>query len=150
MFLETIKSFRSRASSTPKAEEGKGGGGWLGSFFRSKPAIALDDDAVEGGAEQEEEDVLDPYELSKEWDVNRSLWERSWGDLSGGEGQRIALAVAFARGKGFGQGAEVVLLDGTFSFCSFFFLFPTSLSWSLALREMASPRSLCAGSGCDA
>lgn len=35
------------------------------------------------------------------------MWAREWSTLSGGEGQRIALAIAIGIG-----GAEVVLLDG--------------------------------------
>jgi ABC-type molybdate transport system ATPase subunit len=35
------------------------------------------------------------------------MWARDWSTLSGGEGQRIALAIAVGLG-----GAEVVLLDG--------------------------------------
>lgn len=35
------------------------------------------------------------------------MWQREWSTLSGGEGQRIALAIAVGVG-----GAEVVLLDG--------------------------------------
>jgi len=35
------------------------------------------------------------------------MWAREWSTLSGGEGQRIALAIAVGIG-----GAEVVLLDG--------------------------------------
>jgi len=35
------------------------------------------------------------------------MWAREWSTLSGGEGQRIALAIAIGLG-----GAEVVLLDG--------------------------------------
>jgi ABC-type iron transport system FetAB ATPase subunit len=50
---------------------------------------------------------LDPVELALEWGVDRRLWMREWGTLSGGEGQRLALAIALGIG-----GAEVVLLDG--------------------------------------
>jgi ABC-type Mn2+/Zn2+ transport system ATPase subunit len=35
------------------------------------------------------------------------LWDREWATLSGGEGQRIALAIAAGL-----PGAEVILLDG--------------------------------------
>jgi len=40
-------------------------------------------------------------------DVNEQLWDRDWSNLSGGEAQRIALAVALAI-----DSAEVLLLDG--------------------------------------
>jgi ABC-type iron transport system FetAB ATPase subunit len=104
-FLETVKTFRSRssASSSPASSSS-----WLPGFLQRKQAVALPEDG------NDETDVLDPYELASEWDVPRMLWERNWGDLSGGEGQRIALATAFARGSGFGNGAEVILLDGAF------------------------------------
>lgn len=52
-------------------------------------------------------EILDPIELSKKWGIDRHLWSRDWGTLSGGEGQRIALAIAIGLG-----GAEVLLLDG--------------------------------------
>lgn len=114
-FLETIKSFRSRSaapsSSGSPSSTSSAWSAWLPSFLQRKPAVALPD------ADADDE-VLDPYELSQEWDVDRLLWERSWGDLSGGEGQRIALATAFARGRGFGPGAEVILLDGACALAS--------------------------------
>ncbi|RSH80927.1 uncharacterized protein EHS24_008356 [Apiotrichum porosum] len=47
-----------------------------------------------------------PFELADEWDIDRVLWTRDWGTLSGGESQRIAMAVAVGMG-----GAEVLLLD---------------------------------------
>ena len=50
---------------------------------------------------------LDPMELASDWGVDRRLWMREWATLSGGEGQRLALAIALGIG-----GAEVVLLDG--------------------------------------
>ncbi|WVF66126.1 hypothetical protein IAT40_000865 [Kwoniella sp. CBS 6097] len=51
-------------------------------------------------------DVMDPLDLAQEWGIDKTLWRRDWGTLSGGEAQRIALAVAVAAG-----GAEVLLLD---------------------------------------
>jgi len=50
---------------------------------------------------------FDPIELASAWGIDKVLWRREWQTLSGGEGQRIALAI----GVGLG-GAEVVLLDG--------------------------------------
>lgn len=50
---------------------------------------------------------LDPYRIAEEWGIERTMWAREWSTLSGGEGQRVALAIAIGLG-----GAEVVLLDG--------------------------------------
>ena len=50
---------------------------------------------------------MDPYSIAEEWGIERVMWSREWSTLSGGEGQRIALAIAIGIG-----GAEVVLLDG--------------------------------------
>ncbi|WVQ62596.1 uncharacterized protein L199_000742 [Kwoniella botswanensis] len=49
---------------------------------------------------------LDPMDLAQDWGIDKPLWRRDWGTLSGGEAQRIALAVAVGIG-----GAEVLLLD---------------------------------------
>ncbi|KXN89251.1 Phosphate import ATP-binding protein PstB 1 [Leucoagaricus sp. SymC.cos] len=45
-------------------------------------------------------------EIGGRWGVDEYLWEREWSNLSGGEAQRIALAVALAFDT-----AEVLLLD---------------------------------------
>lgn len=50
---------------------------------------------------------VDPMGLAQDWGIDKPLWRRDWGTLSGGEAQRIALAVAVGIG-----GAEVLLLDG--------------------------------------
>lgn len=50
--------------------------------------------------------------MAAEWGIDKVLWGREWQTLSGGEGQRLALAIAIGIG-----GAEVVLLDG--KYCSF-------------------------------
>lgn len=62
---------------------------------------------------------LDPYRIAEEWGIERTMWARDWSTLSGGEGQRIALAIAIGLG-----GADVVLLDGEWqrSFCNHFLL----------------------------
>ncbi|KAK4685183.1 UDP-glucose/iron transport system ATP-binding protein, partial [Tremellales sp. Uapishka_1] len=49
---------------------------------------------------------LDPIDLAAEWGIEKPMWNRDWPTLSGGESQRIALAIAVGIG-----GAEVVLLD---------------------------------------
>ncbi|KAL1407074.1 hypothetical protein Q8F55_006487 [Vanrija albida] len=48
----------------------------------------------------------DPYDLADGWGIERTCWTRGWGTLSGGEAQRVALAIAIGLG-----GAEVILLD---------------------------------------
>jgi ABC-type iron transport system FetAB ATPase subunit len=90
-FLHTIRSFRSRQARA-----------------RSTRPSASDSHASEGdyGAVRGSESI-DPLELAAEWGIEKTMWKREWGTLSGGEGQRIALAVAVGVG-----GAEVVLLDG--------------------------------------
>jgi hypothetical protein len=46
-------------------------------------------------------------EVAERWGVHTFLWEREWSNLSGGEAQRIVLAIAFSLDT-----AEVLLLDG--------------------------------------
>lgn len=48
--------------------------------------------------------------IASSWGVDTQLWDRDWSNLSGGETQRIALAI----GVGLDT-AEVLLLDGTAS-----------------------------------
>ncbi|WWD22462.1 hypothetical protein CI109_106955 [Kwoniella shandongensis] len=48
----------------------------------------------------------EPMDLAQEWGIEKVLWTREWSTLSGGEAQRIALAIAVGIG-----GAEVLLLD---------------------------------------
>ena len=45
--------------------------------------------------------------ITKAWGMDPALWQREWATLSGGEGQRMSLAVAVSLGQ-----AEVILLDG--------------------------------------
>lgn len=47
-------------------------------------------------------------QVAEEWGIDEELWDRPWTSLSGGESQRIALAVAIGL-----PGSEVLLLDGT-------------------------------------
>lgn len=72
---------------------------------RKQPSNRTTDDSY--GSTRDELDPLDPLEIASDWGIERTMWAREWGTLSGGEAQRIALAVAVGVG-----GAEVLLLDG--------------------------------------
>ena len=48
-----------------------------------------------------------PIEISKAWGIDGEQWDRNWSNLSGGESQRIALAIAVGLNT-----AEILLLDG--------------------------------------
>jgi ABC-type iron transport system FetAB ATPase subunit len=109
VFLQTLQTFSSRSSHTSSASTNRSKS-YLPSFLQSSPAVALPEDSPSSSS-HDDSDVLDPYELSKEWDLPRGLWDRNWNDLSGGEAQRLSLAVALARGAGMGGGPEIVLLD---------------------------------------
>ena len=52
-----------------------------------------------------------PLEAGSRFGIDPNLWNRNWVDLSGGEGQRIMMAIGVALGA-----AEVLLLDGEFHF----------------------------------
>ena len=45
--------------------------------------------------------------LAASWGIAEETWDREFSSLSGGEAQRIALAVAVGLG-----GAEILILDG--------------------------------------
>ncbi|CCM02074.1 uncharacterized protein FIBRA_04151 [Fibroporia radiculosa] len=45
-------------------------------------------------------------ELAESWGIDEELWDRNWSNLSGGEMQRVALAIAVGL-----RSAEVLLLD---------------------------------------
>jgi len=47
-----------------------------------------------------------PLEVGSQFGIDPKLWSRNWADLSGGEGQRIMMAIGVALGT-----AEVLLLD---------------------------------------
>jgi translation initiation factor RLI1 len=48
-----------------------------------------------------------PLEVGARFGIDPDLWNRNWAELSGGEGQRIMMAIGVALGT-----AEVLLLDG--------------------------------------
>ena len=52
----------------------------------------------------------EPVAVASQWGIDEELWDRNWSSLSGGESQRIALAVAVGL-----HTADVLLLDGTLS-----------------------------------
>lgn len=80
-FLETISNFGSRSQK--------------GMFGKSKDKTHIPSDFER------------PLEIAHGWGIDDELWDRNWGNLSGGESQRIALAVALGLGN-----AEILLLDG--------------------------------------
>jgi hypothetical protein len=47
--------------------------------------------------------------VGSQFGIDPGLWDRNWVELSGGEGQRIMMAIGVALGT-----AEVLLLDGEF------------------------------------
>ncbi|KAI0797657.1 P-loop containing nucleoside triphosphate hydrolase protein [Abortiporus biennis] len=51
-------------------------------------------------------DLNEPIKLAELWGIDKELWDRLWTDLSGGEAQRVALAI----GVGL-KSAEILLLD---------------------------------------
>ena len=61
-----------------------------------------------------------PLEVGAQFGVDPLLWNRNWTELSGGEAQRIMLAVGVASGR-----AEVLLLDGESPPPPFQFLSPS-------------------------
>ena len=58
-----------------------------------------------------------PVEVAQAWGIEPELWDRTWGNLSGGEAQRIALAMAIGL-----DSAEVILLDGKAAVHFLFFI----------------------------
>ncbi|KAI0320091.1 P-loop containing nucleoside triphosphate hydrolase protein [Amylostereum chailletii] len=51
-------------------------------------------------------DLQAVLDIASSWDVDESLWDRAWNCLSGGEAQRLALAIGFGLNT-----AEILLLD---------------------------------------
>ena len=48
-----------------------------------------------------------PIDIAHSWGLPNDAWDRAWSTLSGGEAQRISLAIGIGI-----PGAEIVLLDG--------------------------------------
>lgn len=59
------------------------------------------------GTEKHSSRMDGPVELAESWGVDSSAWDRNWSSLSGGEAQRVTLAMAVGM-----PGAEILLLDG--------------------------------------
>lgn len=59
------------------------------------------------GSQTHSSEVDDPIEMAKTWGVPESAWDRPWSTLSGGETQRVALALAVGL-----PDSEILLLDG--------------------------------------
>ncbi|ORX71612.1 P-loop containing nucleoside triphosphate hydrolase protein [Linderina pennispora] len=53
-------------------------------------------DQVTGFRAQQGRAHYDPVEIAEDWGVSDELWHKKWPELSGGEQQRVALAVALA------------------------------------------------------
>jgi len=51
-------------------------------------------------------DMERPIEVAKAWGIEEELWDRNWSNLSGGEAQRVAMAIAVGL-----NAAEILLLD---------------------------------------
>ncbi|CAL1705036.1 unnamed protein product [Somion occarium] len=51
-------------------------------------------------------DIHEPIRVGKAWGIEEELWDRNWSNLSGGESQRVALAIAVGM-----RTAEILLLD---------------------------------------
>jgi ABC-type iron transport system FetAB ATPase subunit len=59
-------------------------------------------------SEEEIEQALEgPMHAGQKLGIGKELWERDWAELSGGEGQRIMLAIGTSLGT-----ADILLFDG--------------------------------------
>jgi ABC-type Mn2+/Zn2+ transport system ATPase subunit len=74
------------------------------SVHKSKPQSP---EAIQGSPTEPPTYIERAYQVGEAWGIDRELWTRTWGNLSGGEAQRILLASAVALDT-----AEVLLLDG--------------------------------------
>ncbi|KAJ1309479.1 hypothetical protein OPQ81_006254 [Rhizoctonia solani] len=92
-FLTTIKEFSSRASHKQKAKN---------STYMATPS----EHYTNGDQTQPGSSPHDPFQLAKDWGLVDDVWDREWATLSGGEAQRVLLAIAAGL-----PGTEVLLLD---------------------------------------
>eukprot|EP01135_Chromosphaera_perkinsii_P002717 Nk52_evm85s226 gene=Nk52_evmTU85s226 len=55
-------------------------------------------EVIQGYAAQKQRmNGTDPITIGKRWSVDPELWEKPWSQLSGGEAQRISIAIALSR-----------------------------------------------------
>jgi hypothetical protein len=60
--------------------------------------------------EEEKRFLAAPMKVGEKIGIGRELWDRNWTDLSGGEAQRLMLAIGSSLGT-----AEILLFDGELS-----------------------------------
>ena len=79
---------------------------------KSSSATSKAASAVSGVLQSSKPDASghEAFTIAESWGIQRELWDRGWANLSGGEAQRIVLAIAVGIAS-----AEVLLLDGTYS-----------------------------------
>ncbi|RPD66337.1 P-loop containing nucleoside triphosphate hydrolase protein [Lentinus tigrinus ALCF2SS1-7] len=75
---------------------------------KSRSASSKAASAVSGALGSSEPNVSghEAFAVAESWGIEPELWDRGWANLSGGEAQRIVLAIAVGIGS-----AEVLLLD---------------------------------------
>lgn len=68
-------------------------------------------------ASQKNKKFGDPVEIGMKWNLSESHFEEKWANLSGGEMQRIALAIAVSLNP------DVLLLDGNYLFLQYIYFY---------------------------
>ncbi|KAF8334002.1 P-loop containing nucleoside triphosphate hydrolase protein [Cantharellus anzutake] len=71
-----------------------------------KKVLALASRSTTPSAEDPEENLNSAQYIASRWNIDEELWHRKWVTLSGGEAQRIAMAIGLSM-----QGTEILLLD---------------------------------------